>query len=253
MELYRYFLELAYKGTAYKGWQIQHNAVSVQQKIQEALQILLKHNVKITGSGRTDAGVHALQQFAHFDTIHELRPQRFLHQLNAILPSDIVAKKLYSAQPQAHARFDALWRKYEYRIYQQKNPFLEGVAYFFKPALDVQQMNLACQILLQHTDFQAFSLVNTDIKNFNCQLLEAQWTTRNDMLIFHIKADRFLRGMVRAIVGTLLWVGTGKIGLETFEQIILSKNRSKAGEAVVPHGLFLVEIAYPANLIQAIS
>lgn len=242
----RYFIECSYRGTNYSGWQIQENANTVQAEIEKYLTILLKNPISIMGSSRTDAGVHAIHQVAHFDIENEsLNPENLVHRLNKILPFDITIKLIYSVKEDHHCRFKATSRKYEYHISSLKNSFKKGLYYEFNHDLDIRLMNEACQKLFQYFDFECFSKIKTDVNTFNCIIMEAHWENReNDMLVFHIKANRFLRGMVRAIVGTLLEVGAGKLSVEDFEQIIISKNRKKAGRAVPAEGLFLMEVNY---------
>jgi tRNA pseudouridine38-40 synthase len=242
----RYFIDCSYRGTKYCGWQIQENANTVQVEIEKALSILLKFPISIMGSSRTDTGVHAVQQVAHFDIENDiLNLENLAYRLNKILPFDISIKRIYPVNDDYHCRFEATSRKYEYRISSLKNPFLRGLYYEFNQDLNIELMNESCQKLFQHLDFESFSKIKTDVNTFNCTIMEAAWENReNDMLVFHIKANRFLRGMVRAIVGTLLEVGAGKLSVDDFEQIILSKNRKKAGRAVPAEGLFLMEVNY---------
>jgi tRNA pseudouridine38-40 synthase len=242
----RYFIECAYKGTNYCGWQIQINANTVQSELEKALSTLLKTKIDITGSSRTDTGVHAVQQMAHFEMEEEITDTvNLVYRMNRILPFDISVVKIFKVADDYHSRFEATSRKYEYRISRKKNPFQKGLFYEFSGELDVKLMNEACQVLFKHIDYQCFSKINTDVFTFNCTIQEARWEEHPDgMLVFHIKANRFLRGMVRAIVGTLLEVGSGRLTLEDFEQIILSKNRKKAGRAVPAEGLFLMEVDY---------
>ncbi len=242
----RYFLECSYLGTNYCGWQIQQNAKTVQGEIERGLSILLKTPIELTGSSRTDAGVHAQQQFAQFEYESVFPPiQGFLYKLNKILPEDIVVSQIFSVASDYHCRFEASSRKYEYRILRKKSPFYQNMAYHFEVPLSVDAMNEAAKILFRHHDFECFSKLHTDVKTFNCTILEAHWQQPSEeLLVFHIKANRFLRGMVRAIVGTLLEVGLGKISLEDFEAIILQKNRQKAGRSVPAEGLFLMEVNY---------
>ena len=242
----RYFLELQYKGSNYAGWQIQDNAVAVQQKLNEALSVLLHHNVDTIGCGRTDTGVHATQFFAHFNVDNEIfSPDKFLFSLNGILPLDIGIIDLHLVQDNAHARFDAIERSYQYFIHQTKNPFLKDVAMFFKRSLNVELMNEACQLLKTYHDFTCFSKSNTQTKTNMCNIIHAKWIQENDLLIFNITADRFLRGMVRAIVGTMLHVGEGRISIHDFKMIVEGKDRSKAGVSVDAHALYLTAIKYP--------
>lgn len=242
----RYFLELQYKGTNYNGWQIQENALGVQEKVNDALSVLLQSKTETIGCGRTDTGVHAVQFFAHFDSEKKITDkQKFLFSMNGILPSDICILDLHSVAANAHARFDATERTYHYIIYQNKNPFLRDAAYFFNKSLDVELMNKACLILKTNSDFSCFSKSNTQVKSNICNINFAEWKREDDLIIFKISADRFLRGMVRAIVGTTLWVGEKLISLNDFETIIRNADRKQAGESVDACGLYLTAIKYP--------
>lgn len=242
----RYFIECAYRGTNYCGWQVQENANTVQAEIEKALSILLKNTTSIMGSSRTDAGVHAIHQVAHFEVENEIQnAENLVYRMNKILPFDISIKNIFLVKDDYHCRFEATSRKYEYRISKLKNPFQHGLCYEFNQELNIDLMNFACQKLFQHIDFECFSKIKTDVNTFDCTVMEACWQLENDgALVFHIKANRFLRGMVRTIVGTLLEVGSGRLSVEDFEQIILSKNRKKAGRAVPAEGLFLMEVNY---------
>ena len=242
----RYFIECAFRGTNYCGWQIQENANTVQAEIEKALTILLRIPISIMGSSRTDTGVHAMHQVAHFDVENEIENlENLAYRMNKVLPFDIAIKRIYRVADDYHARFEAISRKYEYRISSLKNPFQQGLCYEFNQDLNLEEMNKACQILFQCLDFESFSKIKTDVNTFDCTILEARWEVRQDsILVFHIKANRFLRGMVRAIVGTLLEVGAERLSVEGFEQIIFSKNRKKAGRAVPAEGLFLMEVNY---------
>jgi len=250
----RYFIELAYKGTNYHGWQYQPGAVSVQETINKSLSILLKTNIDIVGAGRTDTGVHAKQMFAHFDSEVELKENQLIQKLNSFLPNDIAINGLIKVADDAHARFDATKRTYQYHIHTVKDVFEKEGSYFFQTPLDIKKMNAACKILFKHSDFECFSKVNTDVKTFNCVIFEANWKLKKirdnqdnngiDKLVFTITADRFLRNMVRAIVGTMINIGTGKINIEDFERIIESKDRSQAGFSVPAHALYLTKIDY---------
>jgi tRNA pseudouridine38-40 synthase len=242
----RYFIECAYRGSNYSGWQIQNNALTIQEVIEKALSILLKHKIEITGSSRTDAGVHAKQQMAHFDVDEEIdNLENLVYRANKVLPFDISIQQIYIVGDDYHSRFEAISRKYEYRISRKKNPFQRGLSYEFNGNLNIDQMNEACKILFKYIDYQCFSKINTDVLTFNCTISEAHWVEEADnLLVFHIKANRFLRGMVRAIVGTLLEIGLGKISVSDFEKIILSKDRKKAGWSVPAEGLFLMEVNY---------
>lgn len=244
----RNFLELSYNGEAYYGWQKQPDAISVQEVLENALSTLLRKEIEIVGAGRTDSGVHAKQMFAHFDFDSELILDDLKYKLNSFLPKDIAVHNIYKVHPNAHARFDALSRTYLYRIGMEKNVFSYDKAYFLKTALDVDKMNSAAKLLLEYEDFECFSKVNTDVKTFNCKIMQAEWSKKGNELHFVIKADRFLRNMVRAIVGTMINIGGGKIEVEELHNIIKSKNRSEAGFSVPAHALYLTKIEYPESV-----
>ena len=240
----RYFIELSYKGTNYHGWQIQPDASSVQEEITKALATILQEKILLVGAGRTDAGVHASQMFAHVDTVKKLS-NNYVHKLNAILPNDIVIKSIKKVSDETHARFDAVSRTYEYRILLGRDPFLlETTWQLHQKNLQIEKMNEAANLLFKYEDFESFSKVKTDVNTFNCTIMKAVWTLEDKHLIFHIKANRFLRNMVRAIVGTLIEVGLGKKTVEDFRKIIESKKRSEAGLSVPAKGLFLTEVCY---------
>lgn len=246
----RYFIEFSYKGTAYNGWQKQNNSLGVQQVLEEAVSKILRDTVEITGSSRTDAGVHAEQQFAHFDSITEITdPDRFVYSLNGLIPYDMAVRRIIPVQSDLNSRFAATYRRYEYRITRFKNPFLINQAHLLRADFDLDRMNEAAALLLIHNDFESFSKIHTSVNNFRCTITEARWVERGDLLIFSVQANRFLRGMVRALVGTLLKVGSGKISIDDFEQIILSKNRKNAGAQAPAEGLFLVEVGYPEFVV----
>lgn len=241
----RYFIQVSYFGKNYHGWQIQPKAISVQEKLQTAISTLLRKEITIVGAGRTDAGVHALQMFAHFNTDEKL-DNNFVYKLNAILPKDIVVYNTTLVKNEAHARFDATNRSYEYRIFIGRNPFLLDVTWQVNyKTIDVNLMNNACKILFEYNDFECFSKVKTDVHTFNCTINNAQWILKGNELTFYISANRFLRNMVRAIVGTLIDVGLKKISVEKFREIIESKNRNNAGFSVPAKGLFLTKVEYP--------
>ena len=240
----RYFIELSYKGTNYHGWQIQPDTSSVQEEITKALATILQEKILLVGAGRTDAGVHASQMFAHVDTVKKLS-NNYVHKLNAILPNDIVIKSIKEVSGETHARFDAVSRTYEYRILLGRDPFLlETTWQLHQKNLQIEKMNEAANLLFKYEDFESFSKVKTDVNTFNCTIMKAVWTLEDKHLIFHIKANRFLRNMVRAIVGTLIEVGLGKKTVEDFRKIIESKKRSEAGLSVPAKGLFLTEVCY---------
>jgi tRNA pseudouridine38-40 synthase len=240
----RYFIELAYKGTNYHGWQYQPDATSVQETLNKALTVLLKKEIDIVGAGRTDTGVHAKQMYAHFDWETEIDTALLVHKLNSYLPKDIVIYAIIPLAAEAHARFDATKRTYEYHIHSYKDAFETEGSWHYPLPLDLNQMNAACQILFKHTDFECFSKTHTDVRTFNCAIYEAHWKQEGTKIVFTIAADRFLRNMVRAIVGTMINIGSGKISLADFEQIIESKDRGKAGFSVPAHGLYLTKIEY---------
>lgn len=244
----RYFIELSYNGKAYHGWQNQLDVISVQEVVENALSTLLRVKTPIVGAGRTDAGVHAKQIFAHFDVEAELVIPKFQYNLNSFLPKDIAINSICKVKNDAHARFDALSRSYLYRFSLKKNVFNTNYAYFFKTKLNLEAIKAATQILFEYNDFQCFSKVNTDVKTYNCSIKDAYWTMVDDELHFTITADRFLRNMVRAIVGTLINVGMGKMPAEEMHAIIKSKNRSEAGFSVPAHALYLIKVEYPKSI-----
>lgn len=245
--LQRFFLEIAYDGTAYHGWQVQDNAVSVQQKLNEVLHQILRCPIETIGAGRTDTGVHARQLFVHLDIPKDHLPpaDRFLHSLNALLPNDIAVYRILPVAPDAHARFDATERAYEYRIHFRKNPFLLYKSWQLREEPDVPIMNKAATYLLGTRDFGCFSKTHTQVYTHICTVTQAYWQETDDGLIFHITANRFLRNMVRAIVGTLLDIGLKAKTPEAMLDIINSKDRSQAGASVPAHGLYLTKVVYP--------
>ena len=244
----RYFIELSYNGSAYHGWQIQPTAISVQEVLEKGLSTLLKHPISVMGAGRTDTGVHASQMFAHFDFDSDFGDIDLVYKLNSFLPKDIAIQNIFKVKADAHTRFHALSRTYLYRISLKKNVFTTDSVYFVKQPLDVEKMNAASKILFDYKDFQCFSKSNTDVKTYYCNIMKAEWTLDNDELCFTIKADRFLRNMVRAIVGTMINIGLGKIDVEDLHTIIKSKNRSEAGFSVPAHALYLTKIEYPDDI-----
>ena len=240
----RYFIELSYKGKNYHGWQIQPDVISVQEKMNNAVSTIFQEKIAIVGAGRTDTGVHASQMFAHFDADKELEGD-IPHKLNSLLPADIVVYNVVAVNDEKHARFDALSRSYEYKIWIGRNPFLLDFSWqIHSQNLNIDLMNETAKLLLEYTDFQTFSKVKTDVFTYNCDVTEAVWKQNNNELTFYISANRFLRNMVRAIVGTLVDVGLGKITKDDFRKIIESKNRSNAGLSVPAKGLFLTNIKY---------
>ena len=243
----RFFIELAYNGTAYHGWQIQPNALSVQECLDKALTTFFRQPVASLGCGRTDTGVHATQFFAHADILNVDATQvdRFVGSINALLPYDIAIKRIFPVEADAHARFHATARAYKYYLHFHKDPFRLDRSWLFKGDLDVDAMNKAAEILQQYTDFSCFSKSNTQTFTNNCKITHARFEWEGDALVFRIEADRFLRNMVRAIVGTLIRVGKHEIAVEAIVDIINSKNRSNAGQSVPACGLYLVKVAYP--------
>ncbi|MFZ1453857.1 MAG: tRNA pseudouridine(38-40) synthase TruA [Ferruginibacter sp.] len=238
----RYFMEVSYKGTRYSGFQKQQNANSVQAEVEKALEIFYRKRFELTGSSRTDAGVHALQNFFHFDTDAIIDDGSY--NLNAILPDDIVAKRIFRVADDAHCRFDAKSRQYHYYIYQDKDPFLQGRAYYVPYPVDMELLQAAAAEIKNHIDFTSFSKRNTQVKTFECTIQQSEWVQEGDCLVYTVKANRFLRGMVKGLVGTMLLVGKKKIDLEEFTAIVRSKDCTKADFSVSADGLFLVKVAY---------
>ncbi len=244
----RYFIELSYNGATFHGWQIQPDVISVQESIEKALSVLLRKPQSIVGAGRTDAGVHAKFMVAHFETDVNFETEQLKFKLNSFLPESIAIYNIYIVKNEAHARFDAMARAYEYRVVTEKNPFETNSTHLVKLPLDVNKMNLAAKRMLAYTNFKCFSKSKTDVKTYNCDLFYAFWEQENNCLVFKISANRFLRNMVRAIVGTLLEIGSGKLELEDIDRIIRSENRSEAGYSVPAKGLYLTEVLYPESI-----
>jgi tRNA pseudouridine38-40 synthase len=243
----RYFLDISYKGTDFHGWQKQRNATTVQEVLETKLSQLLKVETHLMGSGRTDTGVHAKQQMVHFD--HEaLLTEEVVYKLNKMLPMDIAAHHLYLVADNAHARFDAISRSYEYHIHRLKNPFVNGQSYYFPAPLSIAALNEASQYLRGKQDFTSFSKVHTTVSHFECDVMEAYWEEHAEGLVFHVRANRFLRGMVRALVGTLIEVGVGRQDPTWIKAILDAKDRKEAGRAVPSDGLFLTRVEYPASV-----
>jgi len=243
----RYLFSISYLGTHYNGWQTQANAKGVQQVVEEALSKIFRKEIAIVGSGRTDTGVHCKRQYFHVD-LPDVNSKALIQNLNAFLPRDIAIQSIQKIHPQANARYNAVQRSYHYIITRKKDPLLVGLAWhFFKP-LDVPTMNRAAALLVGMHDFECFSKVKTDVNHFLCTVKKAKWTVKKDLLLFDISANRFLRGMVRAIVGTLVDVGSGKISLKEFEAILKSKDRKRAGMNVPADGLYLMNVKYPKRI-----
>jgi tRNA pseudouridine38-40 synthase len=246
----RYFIFISYKGTSYHGWQLQPNSVTVQKILDEALSVVLSEDISTTGAGRTDTGVHATYFCAHFDTVsHDLSSEKnFLFRLNRYLPKDISVNSIRKVIPDANARFSAISRTYKYYISRTKDPFAENSSWFIHGSIDIAQMNEACLQLFSHSDFTSFSRLHSGAKTNICNIMKAEWIEEGSRLVFTIKADRFLRNMVRAIVGTMVDVGFNKMNINEFEDIILAKDRCRAGKSAPAKGLFLDYIEYPQEI-----
>jgi tRNA pseudouridine38-40 synthase len=251
----RYFIFISFKGTSYHGWQFQPNSVTVQQILDEALSTILEEQISTTGAGRTDAGVHASFFCAHFDTLHpDLSAiKNLIFRLNCLLPHDVAVSSIRKVLPDANARFSAVSRTYKYNISRIKDPFLDDSSWFLHGNIDTEAMNEACNLLLTHDDFTSFSKLHSGAKTNICKIYSASWEEKGEMLVFTICADRFLRNMVRAIVGTMIEIGFGNMNLKEFEGVILDKDRCSAGKSAPAKGLFLTSIEYPPEIfIQVI-
>jgi len=245
----RYFLEVAYKGTSYSGFQIQDNASSVQEEVEKALKIFYRQPFTLTGSSRTDTGVHAIQNFFHFD-YQGVIEERVLYNINAILPPDIVLKGVRPVTPDAHCRYDALSREYRYYLYRKKNPFVADRAWFYPYTLDRDKLQAAAALLAEFHDFTTFSKRNTQVKTFLCTIYESTWNEEETGLVYRVKANRFLRGMVRGLVGTMLQVGRGKLSVEDFAEVIRQKDNRHADFSAPGHGLFLYHVYFPVSIFE---
>ena len=248
----RYFIEITYKGSDYHGWQYQPNALTVQEVLNNTFKNILRHEVRIIGAGRTDTGVHADQMYAHFDTDCAIvSDSMFRYKINAALPNDIFIKDIFKVHKNAHARFSASCRSYEYRIYCGRNPFLLETSWqIFHQELNIQKMNEAAGLLIGNQDFKCFSRTGSDIKHHHCEVTQSRWVKEGHHLIFYISANRFLRNMVRAIVGTLVDVGKHRLSPKDLIEIIKSKDRSMASASAPARGLFLTKITYPKDLVH---
>lgn len=245
----RYFVQLSYFGKNFHGWQIQPNATSVQEELNQAFSTVLGEEVYCVGAGRTDTGVHAREMWAHFDLEKSL-PENTVNRLNGFLSKDIALQHFYKMKDEAHARFDATERSYEYHISRVKNPFSQDQAWFYPWKLDVEKMQQAAEVLFKYEDFTSFSKSNTQTKTNLCTITEARFETNGDRIVFHISANRFLRNMVRAIVGTLTQVGQGKRPVEDMAKVIEAKDRKLAGESAPAHGLYLTRVKYPEEIFD---
>jgi tRNA pseudouridine38-40 synthase len=244
----RFLFEISYKGTAYHGWQSQANAVGIQSIVEQVLGQVLREKIEIVASGRTDTGVHCVQQFFHADIDKAFDADNLIIRLNSFLPRDIAIRSIRRIHAEASARYGAVARTYEYHITQVKDPLREGLAfYYFKP-LNLSTLKRASSLLTGTHDFECFSKVKTDVNHFICHVIEARWNQNGDLLVFTVTANRFLRGMVRGMVGTLLEAGTGKISMDDFKAILKSKDRKKAGMNVPPEGLYLMQVKYPKSV-----
>ena len=246
----RYFIFISYKGTSYHGWQIQPDSVTVQQILEESLSVVLNEKISTIGAGRTDTGVHATFFCAHFESISPdlTESWNLVFRLNQYLPSDISVNSIKKVVPDANARYSAVSRTYKYYISKVKDPFFDNSSWYLHGKIDITEMNKACEILLHHSDFTSFSRLHSGAKSNMCKIYYACWEESDNRLTFTIKADRFLRNMVRAIVGTMVDIGFGKMDLREFEEIIFAKDRCEAGKSAPAKGLFLVDIEYPEEI-----
>lgn len=245
----RYFLEVSYKGSQYSGFQKQVNANTIQAEIERAFSVLQRDEIELTGSSRTDSGVHALQNFFHFDYDKQIHPQ-FLYKINAILPGDIVAIGIQQVPDDAHCRFGAISRAYQYFLYQSKDPFLEDRAYYYPYKIDLEKLNEAASVLMEYSNFSSFSKRNTQVKSFLCSIKQSEWTQKEKLIVYNVTSNRFLRGMVRGLTATMLQVGRGKISIEDLRRIIEAQDCSEADFAVPAKGLFLIKVEFPETILS---
>ena len=239
----RYFLEVCYKGTGFAGFQVQENAQTIQGVVEEAFRILFKEPFSLTGSSRTDSGVHARQNYFHFDSEHDIQ-EKYVYNLNALLPETVAVKKIISVRDEAHCRFDAMWRQYSYMVYGRKDPFLNDVAYYYPFRVDVEVMKAAAEALTGYRHFEAFSKRNTQVKTYECKILESSWSEEGGALLYRVKANRFLRGMVRGLVGTMLQVGRGRMSVDEFRKVIEGGNSAEVDFSVPGRGLILEKVEF---------
>lgn len=244
----RYFLEVAYKGTRYSGFQVQQHTATIQSEVEKALGVLYRQPFALTGSSRTDAGVHAMQNFFHFDTALVLSKAN-LYNLNALLPADITAQRLYTVNSDTHCRFHAVSREYKYVVYQQKNPFLQDIGWYYPYRVNMDVAQTCARLLPQYHDFTSFSKRNTQVKTYNCTILASQWAVEDQCFVYRVAANRFLRGMVRGLVATMLKAARGSITVEQFIQVIEQKDCTVADFSAPPQGLFLERVNYPDGLL----
>ena len=239
----RYFIELSYKGSAYAGFQVQENALTVQEEMEKALEIFFREKIALTGSSRTDAGVHALQNFFHFDFGGEIE-ERKVYNINALLPGDIAIRNIRKMGDDAHCRFDAVARQYAYSLYMRKDPFIADRAYYFPYSVNMELMKEAAEAVKGYSEFEAFSKRNTQVRTFTCRILESEWIEEGERKIYRVKANRFLRGMVRGLVGTMLQVGRRKISVARFREVIENKMQGEVDFSVPGYGLCLEKVEY---------
>lgn len=239
----RYFLEVFYKGTRYAGFQVQQNADTVQGETERALEVFFRKRIVLTGSSRTDAGVHARQNYFHFDFDGDFS-ERWLYNINSLLPGDIAVRSVRAVAGGAHCRFDAIWREYKYLVYRQKDPFVRESGYYFPYRLDVEAMVRAAEVVKEHRFFGAFSKRNTQVKTFECRIMESSWREDGGQMTYVVRANRFLRGMVRGLVGTMLQVGRGKMDVDEFGKVIAGGDSSKVDFSVPGSGLCLERVEY---------
>ncbi len=246
----RYFIQLSYNGKYFHGWQVQENAITVQGILEKALNTLLGNTIKTTGAGRTDSGVHARNFIAHFDhsETHLHQDEKLIYKLNKLVGKDIVVEKMVKVKNDAHARFDAISRTYKYYISTQKDPFNRDFCYEFEGKLDVDRMDQGAKLLMGYNDFKSFCKLHSDVKTTLCKLYCSEWSQEGKFLVYTVTADRFLRNMVRAMVGTMFELGRNKIDIDLFKQIIEAGDRNIAGASILAKGLFLMGIEYPENI-----
>ena len=246
----RYFIELAYKGTNFHGWQVQKNALTVQEELEKTFSLLLKEKISVTGAGRTDTGVHAFFYIAHFDSLKKNldKDNKFIYKINQVIHPDISIKKILKVKNEAHARFDALTREYKYFISIEKNPFLREICYEYTGKLDFNKMKESAGILFEYSDFKSFCKLHSDVKTTLCNIYHSEWEVIENKYVYTIKADRFLRNMVRALVGTMFDIGRKRTDIEGFHNIFLGKNRCLAGASAPARGLALTSIDYSGEI-----
>lgn len=248
----RYFIELAYKGTAYSGFQVQDNANTIQQEIAKALEVLFRQSFALTGSSRTDSGVHAYQNYFHFDSEVDINPN-IVYNLNALLPADITVKGIFLVPQAAHCRFDAVAREYKYFVYTRKDPFMADRGWLYSYPIDFDRLQEAASIITEYSEFTSFAKRNSQVKTYQCTIVRSEWTPAGNTLIYQVRGNRFLRGMVRGLVATMLKVGRGQMSTDELRQVLLSKDNTNADFSAPPQGLFLVSVNYEGELGAALG